>query len=111
MLMTKKSFILIGILCIFFIIGLSIWNSKKGDDRKLWVESIPIHTSLGWGYNILVDHKIYIHQEYIPTVMGEKAFICKEDAMKTAALAIEKLKKGKLPTITKNDLAELKISY
>ena len=112
MLMTKRYFITSGILLIaILIIGLSIKTNKKNDGKMLLVESVPVQTATGWGYDILVDHKIFIHQEHIPAITGEKAFLNKEEAMRTAGLAIEKLKKGKLPTITKSDLATLKISF
>ena len=81
------------------------------NDGMLKVESVPLHNASGWGYEILVDHKIFIHQEYIPAIAGKKAFLTKEDAMKTAGLVIEKLVKGKQPAITKNDLTALKISF
>ena len=67
--MTKKNFIPVGILFIaLLIIGFSIKSNKKNDDKMLKVESVPIQTSKGWGYNILVDHKIYIHQEFMPAI-------------------------------------------
>jgi len=109
--MTKKNFIPVGILFIaLLIIGFSIKSNKKNDDKMLKVESVPIQTSAGWGYNILVDHKIYIHQEFIPAIEGKKAFSSKEDAMKTSEAAINKLIKGKPPFITKRELDSLNIS-
>ncbi len=77
----------------------------------LQVESVAIHTASGWGYKILVDHKTFIKQDYIPAVAGRKAFLSKEDAMKTAGLVVQKLVKGKLPSITKDDLTALKIAF
>ncbi len=109
--MTKFFFIPVGILVIaLFIIGFSIKSNKKNDDKMLMVESVPIQTSKGWGYNILVDHKIYIHQEFMPAIEGKKAFSSEEDAMKTSEVAIKKLIKGKPPFITKRELDSLNIS-
>jgi hypothetical protein len=109
--MTKRFFIPLRILFIaLLIIGFSIKSNKKNDEKMFRVESVPIHTSAGWGYNILVDHKIYIHQEFIPAIEGKKAFSSKEDAMKTSAVAIKKLIKGKPPFITKKELDSLNIS-
>ena len=39
------------------------------------------------------------------------AFLTKEDAVRTAGLIVEKLVRGKQPTITKDDLTALKISF
>ena len=111
MLMIKKICIGVSVFFILIIIGFSVKTTKSDNDIMLKVESVPIHNASGWGYEILVDHKIFIHQENIPAVAGKKAFLTKEDAMKTAGLAIEKLVKGKLPTITKDDLTALKISF
>ena len=97
MLMIKRIYIVVA--CLFFIvivIGFSVESAKSINDKMLRVESIPLHSASGWGYNILVDHKIFIHQEYIPSIVGKNHFfLTKEDAMKTAGLVIEKLIKAK----------------
>ncbi|MDB5223007.1 MAG: hypothetical protein JWN83_1674 [Chitinophagaceae bacterium] len=108
--MIKKYKILILIFSAFIILLIGfVTIPKKDDDKLLKIESVPIYNCFGWGYNILVDNKVFIHQEYIPAIAGKRAFLSKEDAMKTAALAIEKLKKGKQPIITKSDLAALNV--
>jgi Domain of unknown function (DUF4907) len=109
--MTKKISIIGSLLVILIIIGFSVKPDKATDNGMLQVESVAIHTSSGWGYKILVDHKVFINQEYIPVVAGKKAFLTKEDAMKTAGLVVQKLVKGKLPSVTKDDLTALKISF
>ena len=110
--MIKKIYIVAGAFLILAIIGFSVkTSSKKVNDGMLKVESVPLHVATGWGYEILVDHKVFIHQEYIPAIAGKKSFLNKEDAMKTAALAIGKLVKGKQPSITIADLTALHISY
>jgi hypothetical protein len=108
--MIKKISIGVAVFFILIIIGFSVKTGKSAPDGMLKVESVPLHTASGWGYEILVDHKIFIHQEDIPAIAGKKAFLTKEDAMKTAGLVIEKIVKGKQPAITKDDLTGLKIS-
>lgn len=51
----------------------------------------------GFGYNILVDGKIMVHQPNIPAVMGNRGFDTDEDASKTAALVSFKLKNNIMP--------------
>lgn len=51
----------------------------------------------GFGYNILVDGKIMVHQPNIPAVMGNRGFKTDEDASKTAALVSFKLKNNIMP--------------
>ena len=57
-------------------------------------------TQNGWGYEILVNDTVFIHQETIPCVPGHSGFRKEEQAAKTADLIINKLKRGQLPTVT-----------
>ena len=66
-------------------------------------------TDAGWGYNILVNKRIFIHQEYIPAIIGNNPFPNKEAAKKAAKMIIIKLKMGQIPAITKEDLKKLQI--
>ena len=59
----------------------------------------------GYGYDILSNNRMIIHQPMIPGVAGEQPFSTKKDAVKIAALVVEKIKKGqRLPAITLADL-------
>jgi hypothetical protein len=58
----------------------------------------------GWGYDILVNNKTYIHQPFIPAIEGQVPFGDKESARKTARLVVKKLQNHKSPGITKEDL-------
>jgi len=113
--MTKKFFIVFGLVIIAaVIIAFSLKNiHSKNDLHKgmLQVEAIPLHSNAGWGYEIVVGHKVFIHQQFIPAIQGEKAFATKEDAMKTADLVVSKIVKGKVPSITMSDLSSLGVDY
>jgi hypothetical protein len=109
--MIKKIFFIGGAIFILIFIAFSMKTGNSDDSKMLKVESVPFHNSSGWGYEILVDHKIFIHQENIPALTGKKSFVTKEDAMKIATLVVQKLVRGKQPSITKDDLTALKISY
>lgn len=61
----------------------------------------------GWGYDILVDGKLFIHQESIPVISGNMGFPCQEEAEKTASLIINKMKRGKPPVVTTFELQKL----
>jgi hypothetical protein len=61
----------------------------------------------GWGYDILVNDNLFIHQESIPASDGKKGFPRKELAIKTAALIINKMENGQLPVITTFELEEI----
>ncbi|MFT3826696.1 MAG: DUF4907 domain-containing protein [Chitinophagaceae bacterium] len=63
----------------------------------------------GWGYNILVDSVITIHQERIPVLPTDEGFKKKEQAVKSAELMISKMKKDKtgLPFITAAEMEQI----
>ncbi len=85
-------------------------NTKNEDKVLLTYKVIKINE--GWGYDILIDHKIYVHQDYIPAIQGLHPFISVEDAEKTAKLAAEKIKKGILPpSISVEEIDSLGVYY
>jgi len=64
--------------------------------------------SIGWGYDVLVNGEMYIHQPHIPAVPGNKGFKSEEDAQKAAKLMIYKLRMGiSPPSITPDELDSL----
>ncbi len=77
----------------------------------LLVESSTFQVAGGWGYNVLVDHKIFIHQEAVPAIRGNKIFINKEDAEKTGSLIVQKILNKKVPSVSKNELDSLHVTY
>ncbi|NUM51552.1 MAG: DUF4907 domain-containing protein [Flavobacteriales bacterium] len=61
-----------------------------------------------FGYDILVNGMKYIHQPHIPAIEGMEGFKSKEDAEKTAAFIIERIKNNIIPpTISKAELDSL----
>jgi hypothetical protein len=58
----------------------------------------------GWGYDILYNNKIMIHQPFIPTIDGQKPFHNIHDASETGRLVIKKLRKNKSPALTIGEL-------
>lgn len=60
----------------------------------------------GWGYEIAVNGKLFIKQDYIPVIPGKKGFASKEQALFVGKRAVEKMKGGNFPTITRKDLID-----
>ena len=58
----------------------------------------------GWGYDILVDGKLFIHQESIPAVAGSQGFSSRQLAENASNLLINKMKSGRAPVINSFDL-------
>jgi hypothetical protein len=66
----------------------------------------PNHT---YGYDVLADGRLLIHQTSIPAMPGNEGFKTKADASKVAQLVIGKIKKGEMPpTVTIEEMKNLK---
>jgi len=62
-----------------------------------------------WGYDILVDSRMKIHQPSIPGQPGNEGFKTSEGAEKVAKLVIKKMKKGEMPpSIDTKEMKKLK---
>ncbi len=72
--------------------------------REHVFESRTFHQASGWGYDILVDGKIFIHQESVPATTGAMGFPSKQMAANTSELLINKMKTGKAPVVNSFDL-------
>ena len=67
----------------------------------------PNHT---YGYDVLADGGLMIHQKSIPAMPGNEGFKTKADASKVAQLVISKIKKGEMPpTVTIEEMKKLKV--
>ncbi len=73
------------------------------------IDAVTFKSTNGWGYSILVDHKIFIRQACIPTIEGNNGFSSEEDAAKVAQLVIGKIKKHERPGIKKTELEQMGI--
>ena len=60
----------------------------------------------GWGYDILVNKKIIIHQTIIPGMPGFKGFATEQQAQEVAQIVIEKIKSHREPFISHEQLQQ-----
>lgn len=94
-----------------WIIALKKQNSKS----KNHITSKLFEGFNGWGYDILVNDTLFIHQEAIPVLSGSKGFAKKELAKHAAQLIINKMKRNQHPTVTTFELQQIcpldKIEY
>lgn len=51
----------------------------------------------GWGYDVLVNERIFIHQPFIPGKPGNSGYNSKEEAAAGAKTVIESIKSGENP--------------
>jgi hypothetical protein len=61
------------------------------------VDSLENSGSTGWGYDILINGQLYIHQPNIPAVMGNNGFSSEEKAREAGELIISKIRNNVLP--------------
>lgn len=72
---------------------------NTSNDYKIEKYKISVYKNKdnGWGYNILNNNKIIIHQPTIPALEGNISFRTPKDAYLTANKMIEKLNKNIFP--------------
>lgn len=66
-------------------------------------------TDKGWGYDILVEDKVFIHQPMIPKMPGTAGFATEQQARQVAEIVIGNIKLGQRPTITREQLQRVGI--
>jgi hypothetical protein len=102
----KHNFIVIAIaLLVSTGIWIGSWN-KAAITKKKYTTKIfqGIH---GWGYDILVNDTLFIHQETIPAKQGKNGFLVKKQAEQAARLIINKMERGELPTVTTFEMEQI----
>jgi hypothetical protein len=61
-----------------------------------------------FGYDILADERLLIHQPSVPGMPGNEGFKTSQSAQKVAELVIKKITKGEMPpTISKEEMQKL----
>jgi Domain of unknown function (DUF4907) len=96
---------------LLFSISFFIYKKFLSQDNSLQVKTFAVQQ--GWGYDILVNNKVFIHQEIIPSIQGKKYFVSKQEAESVGELVVSKMKQGKgggFPEITEADIDSLKIT-
>lgn len=75
--------------------------------------SVKTYTvSGGWGYDIFVNEKLYIHQPAIPAIAGNKSFVSEDEAVEVANIMISKIKNNIMPpAVTVDELDSLGVKY
>lgn len=79
----------------------------RNNHRRASIESRVYKVANGWGYDILVNDTIVIHQASIPVLPDQKPFATSEQADRAARTVITKLKDGRPPTLTTFDLEKI----
>jgi hypothetical protein len=94
-------------LFVFTLLSVLILAAAAYTSRGLFYKIDVYKSGQGWGYDILVKNKLYIHQPFIPAVEGQVPFSDKQSARKTGMLVIRKLKNHKIPSVTKEEIKSI----
>ena len=95
-----------------------IWYTQQNDSGVAANQPAPAFTIQtivkddgSFGYNISLDDRILIHQPHIPAVQGIRGFKTKHEAQRVARFVIGKLTANEIPSVSKEELDNLKIMY
>lgn len=111
--MTKNSTLRKGLLYGLIIVAagalfyVGYQKHAKWKKEHVLVELRPIQTSKGWGYDILTDGRIFLHQPMIPAIGGDFSFRTKEDALAVGQKVVDRIIAGKMPMVTAKEVEEM----
>jgi hypothetical protein len=105
---TKKHNIIVIGIAIVISIAILLFRSNENHSNPDHLDYRVYTVINGWGYDILVNGELFIHQESVPAVTGNHPFPDKEKAKQAAQLVINKIKKGQSPGITKEEALQFK---
>lgn len=111
--MQKKILTIIGVLVLlaaayFFYRSFHRKESLPNPYEHSEIIAVTIEGEEGFGYDIFVDGRPYIHQTNIPAVGGTAGFKSESDAQAAAELVISKIRQGILPpTVSIEELQAL----
>jgi hypothetical protein len=89
-------------------VGLNPYDSVDLKVEAFKVDSVEHNGQSGWGYDIMVNGKIHIHQPNIPSVMGNTGFSSIDKALRAGEFVIYKMKHNMLPpSVTPEELDSL----
>jgi hypothetical protein len=94
----KKTYIGLALLITLVVVGI-VFNNRNHHYKVVVIKS-----EQGWGYDILNENKIIIHQPYMPAVNGDISFGDKYSARKTGLLVVRKLENNLSPRISLDEL-------
>ncbi len=101
--MTNRKTVITAFVIFLFAVSFLIYITGRNNTFKV----NTYKSGDGWGYDVLVKNKVYIHQPFLPAVEGNIPFENKSTARKTGDLVVKKLKKHKLPTITREEVKSI----
>lgn len=115
----KKGILIIGLILVATIITIILYHPASPGSKEAGTSSMEQHIASlqvveidsGWAYKVMVDTTVLIYQKQIPGISGAPKFTSKKDAQKCGELVMQKLKKQRIPSISRAELDSLGINY
>lgn len=89
------------------LIALLFWIPPAGASHQAAFSYKVFKSSVGWGYDILINDSLLIHQETIPAITTKRGFEKAAQAEKAALLVISRLRSGQPPGISSAEAAQI----
>lgn len=111
--MTKKGSLKKGLLYGLIVIVAGVLGYFGYRERVKWkkehvlVELRPFQKPQGWGYDILANGKVFIHQSTIPAIPGQHSFRTKEDALEVGQKVVDRIMRGQMPMVTAKEVQDM----
>ena len=87
-------------------------KSTDIDREANTIEVQAFEAKNGWGYKIIIGGKLFINQDMIPSIAGNKGFKTKADALKVGGLVANKIVNNTFPiAVNKFELHSLEVEY
>ena len=103
--------VVIGSLAFFLQSSVSPRTDRAEDVQTVFRAEIIALKDGTFGYDIFADGKRIIHQPHMPAVHGLQGFATVDDARRVAQFVIGKLAANEIPSVSKEELDNLKIMY
>lgn len=107
MTINRKKILVGSILLAALISFIFIYTEKKSLSQDMQLELQTFQLEDGWGYQILIDGKVFIHQPTIPAIDTEKSFPDKVSAGKVGMLVLKRIKSNENPAVSPNEINQL----
>lgn len=103
----KKSIHNILVLSIAALLCVGVYIIVRPQSKNQKFSSRVFRVAEKWGYEILVNDKVFIRQETVPALSGTQGFDSPEQATQTAALIINKMENGGHPAVTTFEIQKI----
>lgn len=105
----KWGIALVLLIGLWFVVGYAIHRRNKWKKDHVFVELKAIQTPKGWGYDILANGKIYIHQDIVPAISAGRGFRTKDDALAVGQKVYDRIVAGQMPMVSPEEIKAMGI--